>query len=154
MYNVGVKKGRCDICIWNLQKLNLLSERVKEMDTFSILSIREEIVLHKKNSAAQEELEARLRRDGSLSSKNQIRLSDLKLKNCRVKNWLSILTEDEEYVVRRHLIDGISWPRLEAEHIELWKEYGKNRRTLMRYQNKALEKIQHFLCEDNLSSDD
>ena len=59
-----------------------------------------------------------------------------------------VLNEDEEFVIRRHLIDEVSWPRLEAEHIEKWKEYGKNRRTLMRYQKNALMKIQRFIREE------
>ena len=34
-------------------------------------------------------------------------------------------------------------------NIEKWKEYGKNRRTLMRYQKNALMKIQRFIREEN-----
>lgn len=60
-----------------------------------------------------------------------------------------VLNEDEKFVIRRHLIDEVSWPRLEAEHIVKWKEYGKNRRTLMRYQKNALMKIQRFIREEN-----
>lgn len=77
------------------------------------------------------------------------RLLELKVRTQRVRSWMLVLNEDEEFVIRRHLIDEVSWPRLEAEHIEKWKEYGKNRRTLMRYQKNALMKIQRFIREEN-----
>ena len=104
---------------------------------------------HKQNCAAERRLEVLFQRQGeALSTKQKERLLELRSQNEMVTNWLSILNEDEMYVVRRHLIDGISWGRLEVEHYNLWKEYGKNRRTLMRYQHNALERIQRFVFEE------
>lgn len=74
-------------------------------------------------------------------------LFQLREKNATVENWLSLLSEDEAYVIQRHLIDGITWPRVWAEFGEKWKEYGKCERTLMRYQEHALKKIQSFMNE-------
>lgn len=59
-----------------------------------------------------------------------------------------VLNEDEEFVIRRHLIDEVSWPRLEAEHIEKWKEYGKPPYSHALSKN-ALMKIQRFIREEN-----
>lgn len=39
-------------------------------------------------------------------------LFQLREKNTTVENWLSLLSEDEAYVIQRHLIDGITWPRV------------------------------------------
>jgi hypothetical protein len=121
------------------------------MGEYSIAGIEREIMLHKKNCAAQEHLESQIRRVGEAMPSHLLeRLSGLSVKNEMVKNWLSILSEDEEYVIRRHLIDGLTWPRLEAEHLNIWKEYGKSKRTLMRYKRNALEKIHQFIYDEDV----
>lgn len=107
--------------------------------------IQQEIQQYKKNCVAQRQLEMQLCQDSSLERTALTqRLLELKVRTQRVRSWMLVLNEDEEFVIRRHLIDEVSWPRLEAEHMEKWKEYGKNRRTLMRYQKNALMKIQRF----------
>lgn len=112
--------------------------------------IQQEIRQYKKNCVAQRQLEIQLFQDSSLEKTSLTqRLFELKVRTQRVRSWMLVLNEDEEFVIRRHLIDEVSWPRLEAEHIEKWKEYGKNRRTLMRYQKNALMKIQRFIREEN-----
>lgn len=103
--------------------------------------------MHKENQVAQAQLEAQIRRDGNLAENKKTQLSLLRERNTIVEGWMSILSEDEAYVVRRHLIDGITWPRVEAEYSEKWKEFGKCQRTLMRYQDNALKKIQRFMNE-------
>jgi len=114
----------------------------------STIFIQQEIQQYKKNCVAQRQLE--IQQDGSLERTALTqRLLELKVRTQRVRSWMLVLNEDEEFVIRRHLIDEVSWPRLEAEHIEKWKEYGKNRRTLMRYQKNALMKIQRFIREEN-----
>ena len=109
------------------------------MSNDSITFIQQEIRQYKKNCVAQRQLEIQLFQDSSLEKTALTqRLFELKVRTQRVRSWMLVLNEDEEFVIRRHLIDEVSWPRLEAEHIEKWKEYGKNRRTLMRYQKNAL----------------
>lgn len=116
----------------------------------STIFIQQEIRQYKKNCVAQRQLEIQLFQDRSLEKTALMqRLLELKVRTQRVRSWMLVLNEDEEFVIRRHLIDEVSWPRLEAEHIEKWKEYGKNRRTLMRYQKNALMKIQRFIREEN-----
>lgn len=120
------------------------------MSNDSITFIQQEIRQYKKNCVAQRQLEIQLFQDSSLEKTALTqRLFELKVRTQRVRSWMLVLIEDEEFVIRRHLIDEVSWPRLEAEHIEKWKEYGKNRRTLMRYQKNALMKIQRFIREEN-----
>ena len=68
-----------------------------------------------------------------------------------IKGWLSLLSEDEEYVIRRRLIDELTWPRIESEHRSIWKEQGREKRTLMRYYKHGLERIQDFIDENNLA---
>ena len=120
------------------------------MSNDSITFIQQEIRQYKKNCVAQRQLEIQLFQDSSLEKTALTqRLFELKVRTQRVRSWMLVLNEDEEFVIRRHLIDEVSWPRLEAEHIDKWKEYGKNRRTLMRYQKNALMKIQRFIREEN-----
>ena len=120
------------------------------MSNDSITFIQQEIRQYKKNCVAQRQLEIQLFQDSSLEKTALTqRLFELKVRTQRVRCWMLVLNEVEEFVIRRHLIYEVSWPRLEAEHIEKWKEYGKNRRTLMRYQKNALMKIQRFIREEN-----
>lgn len=109
--------------------------------------VRQEIRAYKKNCALQGRLEASIRRDGGISKQQMEQLVQLCEKNDIVRSWLSLLSEDEAYVVQRHLIDGITWPRVWIEFCERWKEYGKCERTLMRYQNNAIQKIMYFMNE-------
>lgn len=68
-----------------------------------------------------------------------------------------VLTEDEAYVIERHLIDGVDIPRVAAEYQKRWgEEYAKTERTLKSYQRRAIEKIAKFeeakqlwIAEDN-----
>lgn len=56
-----------------------------------------------------------------------------------------LLTEDERFVIQRHLIDGIDIPRIVIEYKERWgNEYEKTERTIKSYQRKALKKIARF----------
>ena len=58
---------------------------------------------------------------------------------------MDLLTEDESFVIRRHLFDGIDIPRIAIEYRERWgEEFGKTDRTIKTYQKKALQKIAAF----------
>lgn len=117
------------------------------MQDYTTAYIRKEIKMHKENQVAQARLEAQIRRDGNIAENKKAQLLLLRERNVIVEGWMSILSEDEAYVVQRHLIDGITWPRVEVEYSEKWKEFGKCQRTLMRYQDNALKKIQRFMNE-------
>ena len=115
----------------------------------SLKSIKMEIREHKNNCALQDLLEAQCRLEGETMLPMPLqRLSQLRRLNAMVRSWLSVLNEDEAYVVRRHLIDGVTWPLLEAEHRAIRKEFGKSKRTLMRYEKNALKRIQLVIREE------
>lgn len=62
-----------------------------------------------------------------------------------IQTWLALLTEDEAYVVTRHIIDGVDIPRITLEYQKRWgDEYTKTERTIKTYQRKALAKIEKF----------
>lgn len=122
------------------------------MQNYNTAYIRQEIKMHKENQVAQERLEAQIRRVGTLPEAKMEQLMLLREKNVTVEGWMSILSEDEAYVIRRHLVDGITWPRVEAEYAEKWKDFGKCQRTLMRYQLNALKKIHFFMNEQMMDS--
>lgn len=77
--------------------------------------------------------------------KQNERLAFLEKQLRRVSMWMGLLSEDEAFVVRRHLFDGIDIPRITIEYRERWgDEYGKTDRTIKAYQKKALQKIESF----------
>lgn len=62
-----------------------------------------------------------------------------------IESWLTLLSEDERYVIQRHLIDGIDIPRVAIEYRERWgDDYAKTDRTIKSYQRRALQKIARF----------
>lgn len=77
--------------------------------------------------------------------KQNERLAFLEKQLRRVSMWMGLLSEDEAFVVKRHLFDGIDIPRITIEYRERWgDEYGKTDRTIKAYQKKALQKIESF----------
>ena len=74
------------------------------------------------------------------------RLKELERTLSLVDKWLLLLSEDEHFVVQRHLLDEIDWFRIAIEYRCKWGEgYGKAERTLKRYQKSALSKIERFM---------
>lgn len=68
-----------------------------------------------------------------------------------IDGWLLLLNEDEAYVVKRHLIDGIDWPRVALEYKGIWgDDYAKTERTLKTYQKRAMGKILRFAQEQKI----
>lgn len=67
-----------------------------------------------------------------------------------IDGWLFLLSADEIFVVKRHLFDGIDWPRVTLEYEKIWGvEYAKAERTLRNYQKRAIGKIAAFLRDHN-----
>lgn len=80
-----------------------------------------------------------------LTAKQEICLAYLDEQLLRINTWLTLLTEDESYVIQRHLIDGVDIPRVAMEYRKRWgDEFSKTERTIRTYQRRALEKIQRF----------
>lgn len=61
-----------------------------------------------------------------------------------IDSWMLLLRADQEFVVRRHLMDGLPWNKLTAEYERLWPEYAKSERSLIRIQKDALVRMVEF----------
>lgn len=73
------------------------------------------------------------------------RLSFLEQQLQSITVWMELLTEDESFVIKRHLFDGVDIPRITIEYRERWgDEFSKTDRTIKAYQKKALQKIASF----------
>lgn len=73
----------------------------------------------------------------------------------RIETWLMLLNEDEAYVIKRHLIDGVDLSRVTQEYKERWGEdYSKTDRTIKTYQRKGLQKIAQFEAKKHPHPDD
>lgn len=73
------------------------------------------------------------------------------MKVAMVQSWFTLLNTDERFVVEKHLIEELEWPRVSFSFTELWKgEFTRSERTLVGYQASGLNKIVHF-CEDHRS---
>ena len=69
----------------------------------------------------------------------------LELKIAIINAWLNLLNADEKFVVRKHLIEEMEWPRVAFEYRERWKnEFARTERSLQVYQVNALAKIVAF----------
>lgn len=63
-----------------------------------------------------------------------------------INSWLNLLTYDERFVVEKHLIDQIEWPRIALAFELEWKgQFTRTERTLERYQASAIKKICEFM---------
>lgn len=78
-----------------------------------------------------------------LSLKKSLAL--LQVKVATVDSWLNLLNFDERFVVQKHLIEEIEWPRVAFEYRERWKnEFIRTERSLQIYQANAIAKIATF----------
>lgn len=112
------------------------------MNTLSDEYVKE-LLLNKRSYKAEHELLLAMKRRGKqLTKKQTARLLWLEAYNEHTEMWLASLQEDERYVLQRHLIDGVDWPRIATEYNSKWgNENAKAHRTLMMYQKKALQQI-------------
>lgn len=79
------------------------------------------------------------------TAKQEERLCFLEQQLQCIAVWMELLTEDEAFIIKRHLFDGINIPRIAIEYRERWgEEFGKTERTIKTYQRKALQKIASF----------
>ena len=79
------------------------------------------------------------------SAMQQERIAYLEQQLHTIEVWMGLLTEDEAFVIKRHLFDGIDVPRIAIEYRERWgEEFGKTERTIKTYQRRALAKIESF----------
>ena len=64
------------------------------------------------------------------------------MKKETVESWLQLLTTEELFLVRTHLIQGLDWAKTIVEHERMWGIMnGRSERTLKRIQSKAVDRI-------------
>lgn len=60
------------------------------------------------------------------------------MKVAMVQSWFTLLNTDERFVIDKHLIEELEWPRISFSFSELWKgEFTRSERTLVGYQASA-----------------
>lgn len=82
------------------------------------------------------------KREEDMSEEHRQHILYLERKIMMINGMLLVLSVNEEFVVRRHIIDQLDWPQILNEYIDLWgKESEKTIRSLQICQTKALKKI-------------
>lgn len=72
-------------------------------------------------------------------------LTLLRIKITVIQSWFVLLNADERFVVEKHLIEELEWPRVAFAFSEQWKsEFSRTERSLVKYQASALKKIAEF----------
>lgn len=88
-----------------------------------------------------------LKKDPSFPEKKE-RLELLGNVLTALESWMRILSDDERYVIKRHLVDGINWARIMYEYnTKLKRAVKKSRSTLRRMQSRAIAKIARYVKE-------
>lgn len=72
-------------------------------------------------------------------------LTLLELRIAAINAWLNLLNADERFVIQKHFIEELEWPRISYAYSERWNhEFVRTERSLLAYQTNALEKIVAF----------
>ena len=75
--------------------------------------------------------------------KNYLTLLELKL--AAINAWMNLLNVDERFVIQKHLMEEMEWPRVAFEYRDRWNgEFTRTERSLQVYQANALAKITAF----------
>lgn len=71
-----------------------------------------------------------------------------------IEAWLRLLTDEERFVVIKHLGNHLPWPHLLVEYEKQWgRTQVRHVRTLKRFQEKALQKIVVGIIKSNRISE-
>lgn len=101
---------------------------------------------YKAYCACERDLEMLNNEESELNFNQKKRLEEVRKNRRMIENWLSILSDEERNIIQLHLIDGKSWKRIEAEYEKKDENEYRATRTLMRYQQQALKKIEEYVC--------
>lgn len=72
-------------------------------------------------------------------------LTLVEMKITAIQSWFNLLNTDERFVIQKHLIEELEWPRVAFEFAERWnQEFSRTERALLNYQISALKKIVAF----------
>lgn len=118
---------------------------MKKVDDI-IFQIKTHLKKYKACCACERDLEMLNDEEQKLNFSQKKRLEEVRKNRRMVENWLSILSDEERHIIQLHLIDGKSWKRIEAEYEQKDEYEYRATRTLMRYQQQALKKIEEYVC--------
>ena len=116
----------------------------KKMDDI-IFQIQTHLKKYKAYCACEQDLEMLNNEESELNFNQKKRLEEMRKNKRMIENWLSILSDEERHIIQLHLIDGKSWKRIEAEYEQKDEYEYRATRTLMRYQQQALKKIEEYV---------
>lgn len=116
----------------------------KKVDNI-IFQIQTHLKKYKAYCACERDLEMPNNEESELNFNQKKRLEEMRKNKRMIENWLSILSEEERHIIQLHLIDGKSWKRIEAEYEQKDEYEYRATRTLMRYQQQALKKIEEYV---------
>ena len=69
----------------------------------------------------------------------------VEMKVTMIQSWFNLLNTDERFVIEKHLLEELEWPRVAFTFTEKWKgEFSRTERTLIGYQASGLVKIVAF----------
>lgn len=117
----------------------------KKVDNI-IFQIQTHLKKYKAYCACERDLEMLNNEESELNFNQKKRLEEVRKNRRMIENWLSILSDEERNIIQLHLIDGKSWKRIEAEYEQKDEYEYRATRTLMRYQQQALKKIEEYVC--------
>ena len=56
------------------------------------------------------------------------------MKVAMIQSWFNLLNSDERFVIEKHLLEELEWPRVAYTFTERWKgEFSRTERTLISY---------------------
>lgn len=68
----------------------------------------------------------------------------------KLQSWMLLLDEDERFVIKRHLVDGLSWKRVVYEYnTKLLRATKKSYSTIRRMQSQGIARIVGYMEENN-----
>ena len=111
-----------------------------------IFQLQTHLRKYKAYCACERDLEMLNNEESELNFNQKKRLEEMRKNKRMIENWLSILSDEERCIIQLHLIDGKSWKRIEVEYEQKDEYEYRATRTLMRYQQQALKKIEEYVC--------
>ena len=71
-------------------------------------------------------------------------MTDMKI--TMIQSWFNLLNADKRFVIEKHLLDELEWPRVAFSFTKKWDgEFTRTERSLVAYQACGLKKIISFV---------
>ncbi len=114
--------------------------------------IKEFFISHRETIFEKQIWESRAYQNAASGLEDKQRVENLDLQIKMVDSMLDLLSENEAFVIKRHLLNGLDWAQVAIEYKEKWgEEMEKSIRALQIYQAKALQKIARVANRRNVS---